>query len=84
MHEYTLLEISSYTKKSTEFDKYVGKKFTMSDKIHIGKNVTLTFDKSELKVRLDSIEKIDDTTKMFCMCTNKFCCIIKAIPQIKE
>lgn len=84
MHEYTLLEISSYTKKSTEFDKYVGKKFTMSDKIHIGKNVTLTFEKSELKVRLDSIEKIDDTNKLFCMNTSKFCCIIKAIPQIKE
>lgn len=83
-HEYIFQEVSSYTRKPTEFDKYIGKKFTMSDKIHIGKNVVLTFDKSELKVRLDSIEKIDDTNKLFCINTNKFVAIIKAIQNIKE
>lgn len=84
MHEYIFQEVSSFTRKANEFDKYIGKKFTMVDKVTIGKSVELIFEKDKLKVRLDSIEKIDDTNKLFCISTNKFVSIIKAIPQMKE
>lgn len=84
MHEYIVQQIQSYTKKPNEFDKYIDKKFTMLDKISIGKPIELVFEKDKLKVRLDSIEKIDDTNKLFCIVTQKFVAIIKAIPQIKE
>lgn len=84
MHEYIVQQIQSYTKKPNEFDKYIDKKFTMLDKISIGKPIELVFEKDKLKVRLDSIEKIDDTNKLFCMVTNKFVSIIKAIPKIEE
>lgn len=84
MHEYIFQEVSSFTRKPNEFDKYIGKKFKMVDKVTIGKTVELIFEKDKLKVRLDSIEKIDDTNKLFCINTNKFVSIIKAIPQIKE
>ena len=84
MHEYIFQEVSSFTRKANEFDKYIGKKFTMVDKVTIGKSIELIFEKDKLKVRLDSIEKIDDTNKLFCISTNKFVSIIKAIPKIKE
>ena len=38
MHEYIFQEVSSFTRKPNEFDKYIGKKFTMVDKVAIGKN----------------------------------------------
>lgn len=84
MHQYIFQEVSSYTRKTDEFDKYINKKFTMSDRISIGKPIEMLFEKERIKVRLDSIEKIDDTNKLFCIVTQKFVAIIKAIPKIKE
>lgn len=79
MHKYVFQEVSSFTRKPEEFNKYLNKTFQMSDKLTIGKQIQLEFEKDILKVRLDSIEKIDDTQKLFCLVTNKFCVIIKAI-----
>ena len=79
MHNYVFQEVSSYTRKSEEFNKYINKTFQMSDKLTIGKPIQLMFEKEVIKVRLDSIEKIDDTQKLFCIVTNKFCAIIKAL-----
>lgn len=78
MHEYILKEISSYTRKPNEFDKYIDKKFRMNDKIIIGKIIELDFGKDKLKIKLENIYKVDDKEKLFCLNCNKFCAIIKA------
>lgn len=83
MHEYILQEISSYNlRKPEEYNKYITKKFTMSDKLVIGKTIELDFGKDKLKVRLENIYKTNDAEKLFCLNTNKFVAIIKAI--VKE
>lgn len=83
MHEYIVKEICSFTKKPTEFDKYLGKKFKMMDKISIGGTIELNFEEEILKVKLNDIYKTDNKEKLFCMSTSRFVAIIQAIPQIQ-
>lgn len=78
MHEYIMLDIQSYSlKKRDEFDLYKNKNFIMNDKLIIGKDLILDFNGDKLKVKLESIEKIDDTNKTFFLSTNKFCASIQ-------
>lgn len=78
MRDYILLDIQSYSlKKKNEYDKYKMKKFQMNDKLYVGKDIILDFKDSKLKVKLESIEKTDDTNKVFFLNTNKFCASIQ-------
>lgn len=85
MRDYILLDIQSYSlKKKNEYDKYKMKKFQMNDKLYVGKDIVLDFKDSKLKVKLESIEKIDDTNKVFFLNTNKFCASIQVADYYRE
>ena len=79
MHEYTVLEVYSYNLK-TSYDKLKLKNFKMDDKLKIGQNIILTFEKETLKVKLNSIVKTDDVNKKFLIDTNKF----QMVAQLKK
>lgn len=85
LREYIMLDIQSYSlRKKDEYDKYKNKEFQMSDKLTINQNIELIFKDSKLKVKLESIEKTDDTNKVFFLNTNKFCASIQVKKYYKD
>lgn len=85
MREYIMLDVVSYNiRKKDEYDKYKNKEFQMSDKLTINQNIELIFKDSKLKVKLESIEKTDDTNKVFFLNTNKFCASIQVKKYYKD
>lgn len=68
--EYVLLELSEF--KTSKHKSLVGQKFTMQDKLTVGKDVKLIFNKTTIKSKFDSIVKTDDANKIFILVTNSF------------
>lgn len=68
--EYVLLELSEF--KTSKHKNLVGQKFTMQDKLTVGKDVKLIFNKTTIKSKFDSIVKTDDANKIFILVTNSF------------
>lgn len=83
MRDYVLVELSSFNnKKQKEYDKFIGKNFSMNDKLYLGLNVSLNFKDKVIKSKLESIskEKEVNSRKRFIMVTSDFTAII----QLKE
>ena len=81
MRKYIVLDIITYNmRKPKEFDKFKLKDFQMDDKLKVGQNIELVFQKDKLKVKLNSIVKIDDVNKKFLIDTNKF----QMVAQLKQ
>lgn len=75
-----MLEISAFNnKKQKEYNKFVGKRFSMNDKLYLGLNVELNFDNETLKAKLENVEKEKEVNvdKKIVMTTNNFTCLFQ-------
>ena len=76
MSSYELKAISAFgnNKRQKEFDKYIGQKFQMNDKISYGNNVILKFADGEIKGKLENVECANGEVTLV---TNNFVLVCK-------